>query len=178
MNRIALVIGHGPRIDKGAFSTDGQTHELGWNGKLVPLIAQKIEDAGGHPFVIHRAQERNPPTTLVNLTGAEVACEFHLNSADGPASGTEMIHYPGSKKGILLATAMQMAAVGELGLANRGIKPPWQGRGMVFLAKTHMPAIIVESFFISNDNDLARGNDKLEELARAYAATLLGLRWS
>jgi len=35
-----------------------------------------------------------------------------------------------------------------------------------------MPAVIVESFFIDNDSDLARGNKVKQQLAEAYALAL------
>jgi len=84
-----------------------------------------------------------------------------------------MIYWPSSTKGKALATRLQSAAVGVLKLNDRGIKPPQNGRGAALLRKTNMPAVIVESFFIDNDGDLARGNLKKDALAAAYADALL-----
>lgn len=173
MKRIALVPGHGPSIDRGAVNSDGTT-ELDWNRDLANRIVNAI--AGRVPVVvIHRQTEKLSPIPQINASGASLAVELHLNAFNGQATGTEMIHWPTSGKGIRLAQALQTAAVGVLKLKDRGIKPPQLGRGAAFLRKTTMPAVIVESFFIDNDNDLAVGNAKKDELARAYADVLVTL---
>lgn len=171
MKTIALVVGHGPVKDKGAVAKDGTT-ELGWNTDLAPRIAAHI-GTRAKVVVIHRRIERQSPVVAVNGSGAAIAVELHLNAADGTASGTEMIHAPNSVKGAALARVLQSAAVSVLNLPNRGVKPPWKGRGAAFLTKTKMPAVIVESFFIDRPSDLARGNARKDALAAAYADALV-----
>lgn len=171
MKKVVIVIGHGPKHDTGAVGRDNVT-ELAWNTDLAErikhaLIAGRKLDA----VIVKRVTEELQPVLETNATNANFAIELHLNSTPG-ASGTEMIHAPQSPKGIALAKALQKAAVGVLGLPDRGVKPPWKGRGLRWLNGTKMPAVIVESFFIDNPHDLRVGNFKKQKLAEAYAEAL------
>lgn len=167
--KIALIPGHGPEIDRGAENKDGTT-ELDWNRDLVRRIKSHLEGRA-EVVVVNRVKERLSPVAEINATGADLAVEFHLNSATGNATGTEMIYI--SRSGKKLAEKLQKAAVSTLRLADRGVKTPFAGRGNYFLTKTTMPAVIAESFFIDNSDDLAVGNARKEELAMAYANALI-----
>lgn len=171
ISRVCLVPGHGPDIDRGAANHDGTT-ELDWNRDLVNKIAALLPDRS---VVVHRTTERLSPVTAINATKATFALEFHLNASNRTASGTEMIYWPGSSRGLVIAQKLLDAAVNTLNLPNRGVKQPWNGRGALFLKGTSMPAVIVESFFIDNDRDLHRGNTCKAELAAAYAAVISNL---
>ena len=186
MKKVAIVVGHGPRIDKGAVNANGET-EMDWNRDLANRIVTELKSAGQiEPVLIYRKVEKLSPVSEINETKADLAIELHLNASDdsdadleGTASGTEMIvyHLPatgspsvGSKKA---ADALLRAALGTLKLPNRGVRPPYEGRGNRFLSKTTMPAVIVESFFIDHTPDLDRGNAVKQELAKAYADALM-----
>lgn len=170
--KIAIVIGHGPKIDKGAVGKDGAT-ELDWNRDLARRIVNRLSGRVA-AVVINREVERQPPVAAVNRTEAFLAVELHCNAYNGKASGTEMIHHPGSARGKRLATLLQKAAVGVLSLPDRGVKGPQAGgRGAAFLSKTDMPAVIVETMFIDNPSDLQRANERKDQLAQAYADALV-----
>lgn len=169
---IAIVIGHGPVRDKGAQNPDGTT-ELGWNTGLAAMMVEAI-GTRAKAVIVHRVTERLQPVAETNATGAAAAVELHLNSFNGRASGTEMIHAAGSTQGKALATLLQRAAVSALGLPDRGIKgPQGGGRGQRWLKGTRMPAVIVETAFIDNDGDLTRANSRKAALATAYADALV-----
>lgn len=172
MKTIAIVIGHGPKIDKGAQNQDGTT-ELAWNTDLAKRIKDALVGKDIRATIVHRVTERLQPVKETNATNADIAVELHLNSAAGRASGTEMIHAPRSKLGKALARALQAAAVKVLKLPDRGAKPPFKGRGLRWVRDTKMPAVMIESFFIDNDTDLARGNERKTALAKAYADALV-----
>lgn len=173
--RAALVIGHGPRADCGA---EGRTRdgahwsELSYNRELVPLIAAGLETRGHEAEIIHRVRERMQPIRETNWSGADCAVEFHLNAAGPRATGTEMIRCPGSKEGVRLGRLLQDAACMVLGLPDRGVKTPWRGRGKGWLLGTTMPAVIAESFFVTNSADLERGVARMRLLAIGYALAL------
>lgn len=172
MKTIAIVIGHGPRIDKGATNPDGTT-ELEWNTELAAMMKEAIGERA-KAVIVHRVTERLQPVAETNATGADAAVELHLNSFNGKASGTEMIHAERSVRGKALAQALQSAAVGALQLPDRGIKgPQGGGRGRRWLEGTRMPAVIVESFFVDNSGDLAIANQAKKTLAKAYADALV-----
>lgn len=173
MKILALVIGHGPRVDRGAQNRNGTT-ELDWNTDLAERIMEKLETTPAlKAIVVHRRIENVPPTSAVNDIGAHFAVELHCNAFDTHATGTEMIHYPGSSKGNRLAEVLLNKVVDCLELPNRGVKTPFQGRGNAFLSKTRCPAIIAETMFIDNDHDLSVATVKKEELATAYAEGMI-----
>jgi len=166
---IALVIGHGPKIDKGAQNADGSVTELEYNTQLVAGIAERMKT---DHTVIHRQVEKNPPVTQVNaLFNCVAALEFHLNAFDGKATGIEMLHSGGTNS-IRLAGSMLTAGHDVLQITNRGLKNHASGRGGAFLTRTNPPACIVESFFIDNPHDLAIGLERMGQLAAAYASAL------
>lgn len=166
----ALVIGHGPKLDKGAENRNGTT-ELAWNGDLARMIASELDGRLNFKLV-HRVTERLQPVKETNETMADLAVELHLNSFNRLASGTEMIH-SGSVGSEKLATLLQAAAIKVLKLPDRGIKLPQNGRGERWLKGTRMPAVIVESFFIDHDHDLRTGTERKLALAKAYADALV-----
>lgn len=168
--KIALVIGHGPSIDRGAENHDGTT-ELEWNRDLVRRIQSHLSSV--ESVIVHRVKERHSPVEEINATKADLAIEFHCNASDGKATGTEMIYL--SRAGKRLAEALQKEAVQALHLPDRGVKTPWSGRGERFLRYTTMPAVIAESFFIDNSDDLRVANERKEELALAYARAIQNL---
>lgn len=172
MKTLAIVIGHGPRVDKGAENHNGTT-ELDWNRDLAHRIREHLGDRA-NAVIVHRVKERLQPVAETNATGAAAAVELHCNSYDTRASGTEMIYHPGSARGKALAEILQRRAVAALGLPSRGVKEPQAGgRGSRWLKGTAMPAVIVESMFIDNDHDLERANARKDALAEAYANGLL-----
>lgn len=177
MKKVALVIGHGPRIDRGAVNAATGTTELDWNTELAGMIKNAL--AGRvEAVIVHRTTERLQPVLETNATGADCAIELHLNSFDCEASGTEMICLLSSPKAVALASRLQSAAVRCLQLPNRGVKGPQKGpdgklRGHRWLKGTTMAAVIVESGFIDNNDDLEVLNMCKHSLAQAYADAIV-----
>lgn len=167
--KVALIPGHGPVYDQGAENANGVT-ELDWNRSLVSRIVCCLDPSVDY-VVIHRTAEKTSPVPEINASKADFALEFHCNAYDGLASGTEMVCV--SKQGRLIASLLQSHAVSVLGLPDRGIKPPFARRGNYFLTRTTMPAVIVESFFIDNTNDLRTATERKEALAGGYAQAIL-----
>jgi N-acetylmuramoyl-L-alanine amidase len=176
-NKILLIIGHGPRIDMGAVNEASGMTELEWNRELVALISAELTNLKIPNAIMHRVTERVQPVRQVNEADPFCCAEFHLNSFNGKASGTEIIYYPSSRRGRELALQLLAAAVRTLGLPDRGIKGPQGGnRGMALLRGTRCPAVIVESFFIDNDRDLKIGTERRAKLAKAYADAFAAYR--
>lgn len=103
-----------------------------------------------------------------NSTGADLAIEFHFNSADSPAAtGTETLYWESSPKGKLAAALVNDAMVKVLELKNRGLKPVnrHSARAVSYFAKTRMPAVLVEpAFAASNPQD----NERLQNRVREF----------
>ena len=168
--KLALVIGHGPKIDEGAESADGKTTELAWNRDFASRIARCMIRGPVECMVIHRRIERVQPVREVNASKADFCVELHCNAYDGRASGTEMIYHAGSARGIALATRLCKATVQVLQLPDRGVKTPQAGgRGGALLRGTLCPTVIAEPFFIDNDDDLDVANECKDALAMRFA---------
>ncbi|UCH96722.1 MAG: N-acetylmuramoyl-L-alanine amidase, partial [Candidatus Aminicenantes bacterium] len=98
---------------------------------------------------------------------------LHCNYYDNVASGTEVIYFHDDQKGKQAAEVLLRHLVNHLGLADRGLIPRKEGElGFHVLSQTNAPYVIAEPFFISNDQDLARAQEDLEGLARAYAKAI------
>ena len=96
---------------------------------------------------------------IANNLNADLFVSVHSNSFTSPdAYGTETLYYPGgdASYGITsqrLAQLIQEEMVKELGTYDRGLK---DGKEMVVIRKTNMPAVIAEVAFLSSPDDLAK----------------------
>lgn len=104
-----------------------------------------------------------------NASGAEIAVSFHINASGG--DGFEAFYYTNSTKGKRLAAICEKY-VKVLGQNSRGLK---SGNHLYFVRNTTMPAVLVESFFIDNKNDVTIGDELDEQKAFgvAYAKAIL-----
>jgi N-acetylmuramoyl-L-alanine amidase len=174
--KLAVVVGHTKR-SPGAFGEEpvGQ-NEYYWNRSLAALMkdhaaAQALalevffRDNGGIAGAYSRAGE----------WGADGCIELHFNAATPAASGTETIVVSEISKP--LAEAVQGAMVETLGLRDRGVKEPWEGRGRHSLTQLPVPSVLIEPFFGSNPGDCHRADEQKDRLAAALvdaaAAVLL-----
>jgi N-acetylmuramoyl-L-alanine amidase len=138
---------------------------------LAKLLAEKLPD--------HKTQlARTWDVTLGLDTGVSMAekakanlfVSLHFNAAkDIYAHGTETLYFPDSWGGKELAEAVQRNLVATLKLRDRGIKPR---PNLYELRKTSMPAVIVETAFISNPGEekLIADPAWLDKAAGAIAA--------
>lgn len=169
--KLALVVGH-TSAAPGAHAVDpiGQ-NEYFWNsdlaqrmkayaGQVAQPLAIFFRDNVGIPGAYRRAGE----------WGADAVIELHFNSVDDSrATGTETVFVTERSKAF--ARAVQTAMVRVLGLRDRGVKEPWQGRGRASLTQLAIPSILVEPFFGSNPGDAARAEDRKDELAATIVDT-------
>lgn len=175
MKTVALLAGHST-TDPGAINPNSGHTEYDYNLTLVGMIADELSRIGlVRPIIVHRETYSGLPVK-VNTTGADLCLEFHCNAFNGKASGTEMLYWHTSKGGKAVAERLQSAVYEVLALPIRGA---WaidgKARGGHLLRGTVMPCVIVESFFIDNDNDLRAGLDNQLQLARAYAQAIEGM---
>lgn len=113
-----------------------------------------------------------------NAWGADYFVSIHCNAAaTSKANGTETFYWNGGL-GRKLAAKIQNQVAGSVGTVNRGTKTA----NWTVLALTAMPAVLVETAFITNPSDAALLRDRQDEFARAiargvtdYTATLVEL---
>lgn len=171
MSKPAIIVGH-QASRPGAVNAAQRLTEFAFNSDL----GEAIVAATGWHLVWRMPEGYAALPGKVNALDPSVAVELHCNSNAGlPASGVEMIHYPGSVRGSEIAERLSESVSTALGLPNRGAKPPWNNRGMRFLRGVKAPAIIAESFFINNNDDLAAAQDNFDALVQAYVTVLSSL---
>ena len=191
--KILVDIGHGGTKtlasgekvrDYGAVSADKSMSEFKWNQDFI------------ENYVIPEFDKNNIKSKIVlrkvGITGLindlnraaekdDIILSFHLNSASSTATGTETLYWHTSTKGKKIAEIIQKNLVSVLGLANRGIKirrkplnktDALNQRGWEMFQKTKVPFVMLESFFISNNNDLKIGTEKKRELAASIVKSI------
>ena len=175
MAKIALIVGHEKKAQGGS-NRNGVT-EYDYNNRLAELVAALLVTEEHEPFIVYRdGTTYSKLPERVNETGADVAISLHCNAFNGQASGSETLHYANSKNGARLAEHIQKKVVGVMELPDRGLRPvnvKYKGRkgdrGGHLCKHTSMPTVIVEAFFIDNDSDLKRGEERIIILAAAIA---------
>lgn len=174
--KIAIIIGHNSKAPGAVRVSDGKP-EYVWNSALAARIRAiaTAEGRGADVRVFLRqpglayTREIDSCYAEVNAWGADVALEFHFNSAAASsATGTEMLYAEGSTAGKALATRLQAAAVAALGLKDRGLKPLARtARGGRSVWAARAPAVMTEWYFGSNRADCAAADANFERLACA-----------
>lgn len=129
----------------------------------VSVIYTRTTDVYQTPF--EKAQ-------MANQADADFFISFHRNSSEEPSqyTGVETLVYDNS--GIKQTMAENInGALSELGFRNLGVKAR---PGLVVLRRTKMPALLIETGFLNNEQDNTLYDEKQEEIARAIADAVLG----
>lgn len=176
--KVALSIGHHPSA-QGCKSADGSYTEYSFWKVHLPILKAKLERFGHTAVITNRADGggASPSYAAIacNDVSADLAIEFHFNSASPTATGTESFCWYSSVKGKLAAQLINDAMVGVLGLTNRGIKMVSKSsdNAYSYFQKTKMPAVLVEpSFAASNATDCSRLVSRIEPLCDAIAVAI------
>jgi N-acetylmuramoyl-L-alanine amidase len=153
--KICIDPGHGGR-EPGAIGTDPfRLEEKEFNLSLSLLLEEEFERRG-HWTVMTRRRDRSLSSqaraNFANRLGAAFFISIHANGAETPVpEGMEVYHYPGSAAG---ANAANHVLEGMITVfpdhRNRGVKEA----NFAVLRLTDMPAVLVESEFITNPTQL------------------------
>ena len=157
--RIAVFAGHGG-TDPGAVANG--LYEKNINLALSNEVT-RILRARGYQVINNRTTDvnrnLNADIALANRSNVDGIVEIHMNSNLGaPGTGTEAYYsiHGGKSKDLAQALVNNIAA---LGFANRGIKTRIGSTGQDFfgiIRYTNAPAVLLETAFINNPNDMAR----------------------
>lgn len=149
---IAVDPGHGGS-DPGA--TGNGLKESDINLKIALKLNELMVSSGLHKTIMTRTQDTfvslSKRVETANNAKTDIFVSIHNNSAASTsAAGAEVLYQTDSEKGKSLANLVQEELVKSTGARDRGIK----ARGDLYvLNNTLMPAIIVESGFISNSSE-------------------------
>ena len=166
-------------LDAGHSVGGGDAGAEGYNLKeqdvtfdIVMLLAKKLSDVGfdimvsrenaGDVLGTNASTSLSKRASLANTWGADVFISIHCNaSTNNTANGTEVYTFNTSSKALPLAKKIQSKIVEILGTTDRGTKTA----NFAVLRGTSMPAVLVETAFISNKSD----SDKLKTRQADFA---------
>lgn len=157
VHRIVIDPGHGGK-DPGAIGND--TMEK-WVALTISEKLQRRLLANGYDVKMTRSEDVFIPlperATLSNNWKADLFVSVHANSAtSSTAKGLESYYYGESSSGKQLASSIQTALVSNTNNENRGT----HSADFYVLRHTSMPAVLVETGFISNPADAVLLNDE------------------
>ncbi|WP_366248027.1 N-acetylmuramoyl-L-alanine amidase [Terribacillus aidingensis] len=156
VQKIVIDPGHGGK-DPGAIGND--TMEK----RVALTISEKLQHrllANGYDVKMTRSEDVFIPlterATFSNNWKADLFVSVHANSAtSSSAKGLESYYYGASSSGKQLASSIQTALVANTNNENRGT----HSADFYVLRHTSMPAVLVETGFISNPADAVLLND-------------------
>ena len=158
MPKIAIFAGHGGS-DPGAVANGLRESDL--NLALMSEVT-RILRSRGYQVINNRTTDVNrsinDDVRLANRSNIDGVVEIHMNSNYGtPGRGTEAFHSISGGIGRTLATAL-VNNISALGFVNRGPKTRVNAAGRDFfgiIRDTNAPAVLLETAFINNPNDMA-----------------------
>lgn len=172
MYKIGLIIGHSPTA-QGCKNTEHNVTEYQFNCDLVRLVQEELIKECVEPIIFYRNKSLTDLVERINNSSVDIIISFHCNAFNKEVSGTETLCYKYSVKSNRLAQYIQARIVKCLALKDRGIKGVTNENGSYLLKYTHMPAVLIEPFFLDNDSDYLVAQSNIEELAKAIAAGLI-----
>ena len=173
--KVYINAGHAPfgKPDPGACGNGLEEWEVAKN------IGARVEGYLNNIGIATRRMQNDSLGTVVNDAnnwGADLFVSIHCNSASSSARGLETYYYEHSSKGKKFAELVQKQLLDELFTKancdywDRGIRTKIAGGYDAYVTKyTDMPAILVETAFISNPIDAKMLVDYEDNYARAIA---------
>lgn len=167
---VAIDAGHGGP-DVGA--TRNGIYEKDINLAMSQQLGQILQ-AMGYGVIYTRTADIDldlaPRVQIAENSQASVFVSVHVNSLDANASGVngvETYHAPSASLGKTLADLVHQQIIASTGANDRGVR---SARFHV-IVKTSMPAILVETGFITNPAEAAKlvSRDYQERMAQAIA---------
>lgn len=164
MSRVMLIVGHTQHM-AGAEGSLGDEWTI--NNKLVDDIMRQYKGPNTIGKKLRGTYEKLPAE--VDKINPDFALEFHCNSYNTVATGTETLYCWRNKEAEEMAGIIQKHMVRCLDLIDRGTKRiTLDDRGGHLLCNVHSCAIvIIEPFFLDNASDCARFEERYNEFVKA-----------
>ncbi len=172
---VVIDIGHGGS-DAGAVGNGLTEKEINFNQGMA---LYKLLEADSNIKVYMTRETDVYPTlnfraTLANEINADLFVSIHNNSASSNVTGTETLYYPSAtdKRGQNIAQLVQDGIVKNCGMKDRGIKAR---SDLYVLNNTNMPAILIETGFISNASEaqLINSSAFIDKWAKSVYASIV-----
>lgn len=116
----------------------------------ITLMTRTQDLAGGDRPYRNVGADLSARVKIANAARADLFISIHSNALSSRSTGTETFRfYSSSRTATRLAKLVHRQVVGRIGLPDRGVK----SAGFYVLRNTRMPAILVESAFLSNPKE-------------------------
>lgn len=173
--KVYINPGHDVDYDSGAVNPNTGLRECDVALKIGRLVKGYLEASGCECRLLqsdnlyYDSDHDDRPIPVcddANNWWADAFVSIHCNAANGQVQGTEVECYSRMSNGGNLAQCIQNQIVGALGTVDRGVK---EMPGLIVLKHTDMPAVLVETAFIDNDDDATLLVDCSDDFAAAIA---------
>lgn len=182
--KVFINPGHDIKYDSGAVHYDMNGNvdlrECDVAAKIGTAVQKYLEAAGCECYLIQSDNLAPTPagrsdyddrqgltvTETANEWGADAFVSIHCNAASGTARGTEVECYNRMSNGGNLAQCIQSQLINSIDTVDRGVKEMPE---LLVLRYTDMPAVLVETAFIDNDDDMLLLVQHWDDIARAIA---------
>lgn len=182
--KVFINPGHDAKYDSGAVHYDAAGHvdlrECDVALEIGTAVKKYLEAAGCECYMmqsdnlaptqsgrsIYNDRQGLTVTETANNWEADIFVSVHCNSFNRSARGTEVECYSKQSNGGKLATYIQDQIVSSIDTIDRGVK---ERPDLLVLNQTDMPAVLVETVFIDNDDDMLLLVQHWDDIARAVA---------
>lgn len=173
--KVFINPGHDKKYDSGAINPTTGLRECDVAAQIGEAVKEYLITSGctvqlmQSDNLANDSVYRDRPVAVcdqANAWPADVFVSIHCNAFNGLARGTEVECYALESKGGRLARAIQSQIVNSVHTIDRGVKAMPE---LIVLKHTQMPAVLVETAFIDNDDDAALLTEKWDDFARAIA---------
>jgi len=173
--KIAVVIGHS-ELSPGAYNEKYKIYEFDFNEKLSHILAKELIQKGYDVDVVYRDVAYSKLPEKINNLKPDFILSLHCNAFNKKATGTETLFYYRSNTSKKAAEIFQSNIVSALKLRDRGVQGlTVEDRGGFLLKHTIASCVIIEPFFIDNDQDYLLALSKYMDLVTALVNSIDGL---
>lgn len=160
--KIAIIVGHN-KISQGAISNSGVS-EFELNSEIAIEIKKRVKN--NEVIIVYRDNNKGGYKNLpskVNDIDPYIAISLHANASTSPSRGHEVLYMRGYIDSARLAYELNKVIGEAIGSKDRGIKAKYlTDRGGYLLWNVKCPVVILEPFFINNDDELENFMNKKE----------------
>lgn len=173
--KIFINPGHDLEYDCGAVNNDFNITEAEIASIIGNKVAYYLNNVGYETQVMQSdnlyydsqyADRPYPVCAAANDWNSDIFVSIHCNAANTIARGSETIIYRYGGESERLAGHIQSQIVDSLGTVDRGVK---EMPGLIVLKHTDMPAVLVETAFIDNNQDALLLINNSDDFAKAIA---------
>lgn len=169
-SKVVISAGHSKKI-RGAGGCGYDEHDEAV--KVMNRVAQILKSQGVTVYTYEETTATNKMANLANICRyhnsktRQLDVSIHFNAGGG--TGVEVLWLSNDMKP--LASLMSKNVSEALGIRDRGAK---QRTDLYFLRTTKQPAILIETCFIDNKNDMEMYAKKFEAVCQAIAKSISG----